>query len=675
LLKNGYDTLITESVKNYITQNILYTFNKDILDLDFIYIFTILLFYNIITVETVYIHKNKTFETKIDKKQLEEKILIFFLGFIIQLQNNTIDYPTIMNFIKNDIDIYGEKNKQTSTNVYSMSIANKPNQFNLSGIQQVFNEFNAIWLSLFFGIFNFLTKSMDIDIIYKTNKWNTYRVLKDEEDKVYDRTRQDIIIGYFEILSQVKLLVPAEHKISSEDIQPGWKDAIKIMQNNSQVKTVPLPNVSKNVSKHLNRVKHNSASQNNSNIVTKKKSKSPPKNNNNLISNVFWKSQNIFRLFNYCNNDILIKYLKDNKILPITYNSILNCGNNEYEFTNDFKGKGSYNIVYKIYNTADKYQNIVIRILINGEDSQSREEELSGLFLQKILSDQTSHNYCDGICKVYEFGKIQKNMQNQTFLKDIPNDSVYSVLEEVIPMPVFMRFYVKQNRGMDVSYIKIIMDILTQIIKVLKCMESHNFINYDLKMENLGIFIDDGVNLNGFNVNKSKITIKMYDFGNFYNLSENDINETFTDDTIKPIRDNYIERITNKDTKCYYNTYTPIEAFIFDITDTITHSAGLGWILAELCYRYVPSTKSVLNTNEDLSIKITSLINDLMYPIILDKTNIDSHEINTQYYDYSKTPTKDFSKQAMLDDIKKHRITTEIALVRIKEIQEILYNK
>jgi len=621
-----------------------------------------------------------------------------------------------MDFIEKNITIV----KENDTFIID-SITEYLNYFNYNDaiiIKMVFDQMNGIWINIYIHIFNFLYQTQDLDIIYKINKWNKYRILKNK-DKVEDHIRQDIIISYNDILSQVKLLIPSiNNKIDPKILKYGWKLAIKEMLYNSDLRTKsltvnirhtqkktpspppppPPPPKSFNSSKKNRKIiKTNPPPPPKSFNSSKKKRKLikttpplPPSTNdieNPYTSFVYYaynkdklnknvKYDLIYTLTNKCNDNNLIEILKSDKILPSNYNVNLKCDGKQYIYTNEEKGSGTNNKVLKIIDIDRKNfnKNMVIRIVKKLEfEYESTEqfkdrcmEEMSGLFFQKMLSQKNNNYYCDGVCEVYEFGIIEKNTTIIT--QEIPDVSVYAILEEVIPLTTFIEYYLDKYKKIDYSYVKIMMNILTEIIKVLKCFEKHNFINYDLKIENCGIVINGDIKLNKFDPIKSKITIKMYDLGNFANLSESINNTEIIKDNniLNNIINNYKTRINHKNGTSYYNTYSPIELLVFDIVDTINHSAGVGFILAQMFYFFKVSD-SVLNKNDLLSRKITDLITKLIYPIILNKNDLYKFEITNKNALYSTMPSE-FSKQQIFADINNNRISTNDALEQINDI-------
>ena len=189
-----------------------------------------------------------------------------------------------------------------------------------------------------------------------------------------------------------------------------------------------------------------------------------------------------------CSNKALVEILKGaNKLNPSVDTSeyIIDCANENIYEVNELEliGEGGNNTVYSL--KGDKYNDKVIRIsTIERNDLRDIKliRELSGLFLQNYIS-----NICPHICIIHEFGYLISSSNNVR---------VYSIIEKLVEPDLHgIIFGNKPTYKNRIYNYKI---IIFQVLNALKCMNKHNFVHLDIKLENIGIDIDGNAKLFDF---------------------------------------------------------------------------------------------------------------------------------------------------------------------------------
>lgn len=205
-----------------------------------------------------------------------------------------------------------------------------------------------------------------------------------------------------------------------------------------------------------------------------------------------------------CEDDYLISKLKsEGKLNPsITY--ALKCPSDASCTTDKLLGTGTFNEVWSLENNNDQ----VLRITKLGMKTDYLEDEITGLFLQSYMSKSLNDGGigCSNICKVYEFGYVDKGTTNER---------VYAILERVT---TDLYEYLKRDsnnelinaRDRDITlfgekreekFIDV-KNIFKQVLEGLQCMHANNYVHLDIKPANIGIkAIDD------------EKKVKIFDFG------------------------------------------------------------------------------------------------------------------------------------------------------------------
>ena len=181
-----------------------------------------------------------------------------------------------------------------------------------------------------------------------------------------------------------------------------------------------------------------------------------------------------------CNDTDYIDTLKKNDILDDSITYKLVCENYSNYTIGEYISEGSFNLVYELKDMSDK----VIRITKLEVTEVDKEDELTGLFLQSYMSKSLDHGGidCPYICKVYEFGYLNKGTKNE---------HVYAIIERV-KYPSLIEFP-EYNRNLGVTK-KIIM----QILEGLKCLHVNKYVHLDIKEENIGIDLHGDVKIIDF---------------------------------------------------------------------------------------------------------------------------------------------------------------------------------
>lgn len=181
-----------------------------------------------------------------------------------------------------------------------------------------------------------------------------------------------------------------------------------------------------------------------------------------------------------CNDTDYIEMLKTKNILDhnITYNLV--CENSSNYTIGEYISEGSFNLVYELKDMSDK----VIRITKLTVTEVDKKDELIGLFLQSHMSKSSKHGgiNCPYICKVYEFGYLNKGTKNE---------HVYAIIERV-KYPSLIEFP-GYNRNLEVTK-----NIIMQILQGLKCLHVNKYVHLDIKEENIGIDLHGDVKIIDF---------------------------------------------------------------------------------------------------------------------------------------------------------------------------------
>jgi serine/threonine protein kinase len=108
--------------------------------------------------------------------------------------------------------------------------------------------------------------------------------------------------------------------------------------------------------------------------------------------------------------------------------------------------------------------------------------ELNGLFLQCYIA-----KICSNVCKVYEFGFLQRVVRSEHFQGWNKFYRVYAVLEKLsIPDLDTLRFEMSKKEREKYNF----RELIRQSLTALKCMNTNNFIHSDIKLSNIGVGLD-----------------------------------------------------------------------------------------------------------------------------------------------------------------------------------------
>jgi hypothetical protein len=239
--------------------------------------------------------------------------------------------------------------------------------------------------------------------------------------------------------------------------------------------------------------------------------------------------------------------------------------------SDNFISQGSYNSAFIISNvtTESGKKNYVLRMTDNltcEGDKKNISNELLGLHYQTYFSKSITSGGlgCEGICKVYDFGKYE--ISNSKYLPQIPSGNrqftskigVYAFLEYLPGGELFDR--ITSDRWVEMTQEKEKIDktraIIKNLLQTLKCIHDAGYVHLDLKPENIMMVYGENDNKPS---NLSEITdekwyflrdteIKLIDFGFMKSKDEkkNDIfgspgyvSTDFVDPSVKKYNSNF----------------------------------------------------------------------------------------------------------------------------------------
>jgi len=182
--------------------------------------------------------------------------------------------------------------------------------------------------------------------------------------------------------------------------------------------------------------------------------------------------RNFTQLTQSCKDpDLIDKLKKEGKLDPATdYNLQCQSGVN-YE-VDELLGSGTYNKVWSLKDDKDK----VLRITNPQVEPFILEGEITGLFLQSYMAKPKTEGGigCPYICRVYEFGYVDKGA---------PNQRVYAILESLPTSELFEKIHELQDQRQFLNLRK----TFHQILQGLNCMHTHRYAHLDMKTENVGL--------------------------------------------------------------------------------------------------------------------------------------------------------------------------------------------
>jgi len=193
-----------------------------------------------------------------------------------------------------------------------------------------------------------------------------------------------------------------------------------------------------------------------------------------------------YRITPACDNHSIINNLiKEHRINPKleSHKYHIKCdGPDTYTAGNIIGVPGGYNAIYEMKDDPTK----VIRVTLNITNDVYIDESqlkimISGFFIQSILSKSSAEGgmNCNGICKVHEFGYIERELDNGKKIR-----GCYAIVERLTTPDLLD--YLQQNDSVTIKN-KNWNKIFYQVTNALVCMHSQNYVHLDIKLENIGL--------------------------------------------------------------------------------------------------------------------------------------------------------------------------------------------
>jgi len=208
--------------------------------------------------------------------------------------------------------------------------------------------------------------------------------------------------------------------------------------------------------------------------------------------------------FNDLNNlfIIILILIKKNKQKEKKKNITIQKNQNHFTLGNLLRS-GGFNSFFSL-----KSKNIGIRLNWRDLNSEQMKNELNGLLIQKIFSDEITEFgiSCPYISKVYEYGKynilehysfqkyIKYPFEKKTKQQFSAHYGIYAILENLKGGDLFDRieYRLKKYNNFEVNDI---IFIICQILEALKCLNEHNYAHFDIKPENIILKKKDSLEL------------------------------------------------------------------------------------------------------------------------------------------------------------------------------------